>query len=145
MPSIRKEGLPTQHTTLFKGGRTDTLGQRYSILLGKVDDLYLYPLFADPNVLKKCIQSVAGRTFGHDWLAVNGQYLGLSYWSVWRIPPQDSDFLNQRRKIHREGPPAYKRSLLPPWSWGPTPHAFFAWYSTGGAIFASMDIRSMRL
>ena len=26
----------------------------------KVDDLYLYPLFADPKVLKKCCQSVAG-------------------------------------------------------------------------------------
>ena len=34
--------------------------------MGKVDDLYLYPLFADPKVMEKCSQSVAGQTFGHD-------------------------------------------------------------------------------
>ena len=38
-----------------------------SFCLGKVDDLYLYPLFADPKVLKKCSQRVGGRTFDHDW------------------------------------------------------------------------------
>ena len=39
---------------------------------GKVNDLYLYPLFADPKVLKKCSQSVAGGMFGHDWYVVPG-------------------------------------------------------------------------
>ena len=81
----------TQHTTLFKGrlsnqylykiwlqflkkGRLpNTLpflrvvrpilkAKDTSFYAGKVDDLYLYPLLADPKVLKKCSQSVEAMT-----------------------------------------------------------------------------------
>ena len=63
---LKKGSLPNTLPTLFKGVRTDTLGQQYFCLFGKGWWPLPLPFICRPKSVEKCSQSVAGRMFGHD-------------------------------------------------------------------------------